>query len=38
MRYSLAIMRFNPAPGCHGLRSVIQPMHYIDHRYVMYWH
>ena len=38
MRYPLAIMRFNPAPGCHGLRSVIQPMHYIDHRYVMHWH
>ena len=37
MRYPLAIMRFNPAPGCHGLRSVIQPMHYIDHRYVMHW-
>ena len=38
MRYALAIMRFNPAPGCHDLRLVIQPMHYIDHRYSMHWH
>ena len=37
MRYPLAIMRFNPAPGCDGLRTVIQPMHYIDHRHMLRW-
>ena len=38
MRYPLAVIRFNPAPACPGLRPVIQPIHYIDHRYVMHWH
>lgn len=38
LRYPMAIMRFNAAPDCQGLRPVVQPLEYNDRRYVMHWH